>query len=886
VLVQSDDWGRVGIPSLEVITELQNEGLLGRESPWDWYGLESADDVDALAAVLVNIRDSDGRCACMTANFIMGNADLRRMAAENWQEFHWLSIGEGFPGPWDADEVMHSYRRAIASGAFYPALHGLTHFNIKGLMDSLKDAGELGRRTRALAQRDIPYLRSITPEFNFALVRKDASGEHFLSESDQNAWIQNGVRAFEDVFGCMPDSTCAPGYRANELTYALFARAGIGVVEEGVWAVPQDDGGVLRLGRNVSFEPVLDEGDQVERALAQAAECVAAGLPITICTHSINYVSRFLGRAAQGREDLSRLLNGLRERFPNLRFASDRELLKAWRDDDDDWFRTATAAERMERIRRRAAGISDKQQAAKPELGDENKATWRTYKPALDGSDLEAATTANVLGSQTLYVAIGAIFTLIVGLPLQIYVARTLGAEGIGLIGIIEGGIATASSLLGFGIAQTAVRFLPFHIERREYSSARTLVHLGTFIMLGVGLVSYAVLLASMLFLDHWWPELSDHQALVALLGITMPLGFVVFFLQQSLRGFHDIRYMIIGSSFIQLTAKAGLMLVLLGAGWGLVGYSLAMVASILCAILWMGMGLFRHLRSLPAGGNKAEFAQWRRYAIISYLGGIVSGAPTYLDRFIIAFLAGTGLVGVLVIARRIQQLPGVFTQMLLMVGAPMLAKAHGRGDAVERQRLYGLMTDWMVRASLPLLLFLGIFAGPVIGLFGPEFAAKGRDVLLILLCGQVFNVLCGPVGTVGMMSGLESKLLRINTIGNGAGFLLMFILIPAFGAVGAAAASVAGWVLVGSMVMIVVHRDLGMHWWDDRFRNWFAPAVVTLLIGLLIRSTALSLSALSLAFALVALYGVFFGVGLIQGLHDDDRELLRYVWRVRLRQV
>ena len=47
------------------------------------------------------------------------------------------------------------------------------------------------------------------------------------------------------------------------------------------------------------------------------------------------------------------------------------------------------------------------------------------------------ATIAGRVGVPTIYLLLGNLFTLVVGLPLQIYIARVLGAVGIGIYGLL-----------------------------------------------------------------------------------------------------------------------------------------------------------------------------------------------------------------------------------------------------------------------------------------------------------------------------------------------------------------------------------------------------------------------------------------------------------------
>ena len=386
VIIQSDDWGRVGIPSLDTLEEIRHLGFKVGDSPWDRYGLETTEDIDQLAATLAQFQDADGKKACMTANFVMANADLRQMAAEGWKRFVWKPIDEGFPVPWDAD-LMPSYRRAIEAGVFYPGLHGFTHFNTTELMAALNDSSNLGVRARALALRDVPYLRSVTPEYNFALVRCDAEGEHFLEKRRQTEWIEQGVKLFERAFGFRPVTACAPGYRGNEVTHELLLREGIGVTQDRHGDVPFELGGMLFLGRNVAFEPCLGESYNLTQAVAEASQAVAAGSPIVICSHSINYVSRFLNQAEFARGQLAQLLAQLKLQFPDLRFASDREFRSAWQNHASGWFRQPTPAEKEERIRRHLRQIGGVRRLRRRGATGQDRSTGRQIDNIVHGND-------------------------------------------------------------------------------------------------------------------------------------------------------------------------------------------------------------------------------------------------------------------------------------------------------------------------------------------------------------------------------------------------------------------------------------------------------------------------------------------------------------------
>jgi hypothetical protein len=57
VILQSDDWGRVGIRDREGLDWLRSRGLRLGERAYDLYTLETAEDVAAVAALLGRHRD-------------------------------------------------------------------------------------------------------------------------------------------------------------------------------------------------------------------------------------------------------------------------------------------------------------------------------------------------------------------------------------------------------------------------------------------------------------------------------------------------------------------------------------------------------------------------------------------------------------------------------------------------------------------------------------------------------------------------------------------------------------------------------------------------------------------------------------------------------------
>src|SRR5580704_6022390 len=76
VVIQSDDWGLVGIRDGDGYRALQSQGLNLGSHPHDFYSLETAEDLYSIYEMLSRHSDSIGRHPCLVLNFVMANIDF------------------------------------------------------------------------------------------------------------------------------------------------------------------------------------------------------------------------------------------------------------------------------------------------------------------------------------------------------------------------------------------------------------------------------------------------------------------------------------------------------------------------------------------------------------------------------------------------------------------------------------------------------------------------------------------------------------------------------------------------------------------------------------------------------------------------------------------
>ena len=329
LLFQSDDWGRIGLRDQGGFEELKAAGIALGERPYDFYTLETAEDLRALSSVLARHRDAAGRSPVLVMNFITANLDFSKYS-QDCSDLHFLPLADGLPIGWSRPGLLEGYRDGTSAGVFYPALHGISHFCRKAVERHVQDPGERGELLRALWKTGTPYIYWRMPWIGYEYWDSEQPADkRFLSRDEQAESIGQAVSLFAKVFSTTPRSACDPGYRANADTNRSWSRYGLRCSQNGPslpTAPHLDRHGVLQIYRSVEFEPATNESVSLETCLQQAEKCFAAQVPATVSIHSINFHSTVRDFRSRTLQLLDEFLTVLESRHPDLLYVHDEDL--------------------------------------------------------------------------------------------------------------------------------------------------------------------------------------------------------------------------------------------------------------------------------------------------------------------------------------------------------------------------------------------------------------------------------------------------------------------------------------------------------------------------------------------------------------------------------
>ena len=330
VVLQSDDWGRVGVRDQEGFEQLRSAGIALGDHPYDFHSLETAEDLTALGTVLKKHSDSSGRRPCIGMNFVVANIDFAKMRADANARLQLLTLANGLPEGWKRPNLLEAYRVGISDGVFRAAVHGTTHFCRDAVERNWLAGGERASLMRTLWECGTPYIYWRMPWVGYEYWDPEQSeNEQFLSLESQQDLIGQAVAEFAKVFSCLPHSACAPGYRANTDTRRAWAQHGIKVAQNGPdgFVPPHfDSNEILQLTRTVELEPAVDPAFTVEACVRKAERCFARGVPAIVSVHSINFHSTLRDFRSRTLAAIDEFLGALEAKHDDLLYVQDEDL--------------------------------------------------------------------------------------------------------------------------------------------------------------------------------------------------------------------------------------------------------------------------------------------------------------------------------------------------------------------------------------------------------------------------------------------------------------------------------------------------------------------------------------------------------------------------------
>jgi len=401
----------------------------------------------------------------------------------------------------------------------------------------------------------------------------------------------------------------------------------------------------------------------------------------------------------------------------------------------------------------------------------------------------------------------GMIFTIIV----SVFIGRTLGAEGLGVINLANRILAVLLVVCMFGMRQVLIKEIA--IGRNRSDLKRIGDSLKTAYLLNV-IVSVVVSLL-LIILSPW---LANSFFKVPELEWVLVFSFIVFPFQilsrifsSGLTGYRKIWQ----ASLVDQTLSVFIVFFTL-----FIYYVLNVEITILNVVLayiigrlttTVALGVYWHTLFSSNLKKESKTKELTKTAFPIFLVSVTETLYKNIDIIMIGWLCSAKEVGIYAVASRIAILSGFLLNVASSTVAPKFATLYDENKKPELQKLVQYVTIVLFLISLVILAISICFGNFILSIWGLEFRS-GYFVLVILSIGQFFNVATGTVGTLLTMTGFEKKLLAVNTLFLILNIILNILFISIWGIKGAACAYAISIFGMNFTRAFFVHRYLGIH--------------------------------------------------------------------------
>lgn len=343
VVIESDDWGSIRMPSKSVFNSLKEQGDCPEKDAFlSFDRLESQADLDNLYNVLNSVKDKNGNPAVITANFATANPDfeqIRKTGTYSFKPFY-QTYKEYYP----SENVLEKVKQGISLGVFYPQLHCREHVCLNRWLSDIKS----GKKDVNIALENnmigIGTSFSIDNQFGYM----DAFNSDYASEKEISEIVKDATQIFYNAFNYKSKTFVASCFVWDSLLEKALLKNEIFGLQSASWqnkpnlrngspynrkikyTGEKNNLGQVYTVRNCAFEPCLsgDVNYSLNQCYSQIKNAFKHKKPAIINSHRVNYMGGISAKSAENNLlGLKNLLEKIVSEYKDVEFITSAQLL-------------------------------------------------------------------------------------------------------------------------------------------------------------------------------------------------------------------------------------------------------------------------------------------------------------------------------------------------------------------------------------------------------------------------------------------------------------------------------------------------------------------------------------------------------------------------------
>jgi O-antigen/teichoic acid export membrane protein len=393
--------------------------------------------------------------------------------------------------------------------------------------------------------------------------------------------------------------------------------------------------------------------------------------------------------------------------------------------------------------------------------------------------------------------------------------ARLYGAEVIGLYGLTLTVVGIFSLIGLLGTQSSTVRFIAqykgqndYHAIKESYKKVLQLI-LPISIILAVILYSSSTWIAIVIFKK---PLLADPLRITSFI---LPFSALLGINTSSLQGLKKIKDSFIFSTVLppalNIIGLTGLTYIIMRNYLTPIYANLIMVGilAISSSVLWVKKTkYFQNITQKPDLKKRISIKRILKISLPMFMVSAMAYIMGWTDTFMLGIYNTSADVGIYKIAMKISMLISWAGGSVYSIITPKFSELYWGKKDDKLKDVAKFASKLMIFLSVPALILVVFFAKPILGMFGLDFI-KGSTALIIICIGEFIKAVFGPVGYFLIMTDQEKYARNAISIGAITNIIFNLWLIPLFGIVGAAFATVMStivWHFIASAYIYKLH--------------------------------------------------------------------------------
>lgn len=483
-------------------------------------------------------------------------------------------------------------------------------------------------------------------------------------------------------------------------------------------------------------------------------------------------------------------------------------------------------------------------------------------------------------------VFIGGILGRALQFLLQIVLGRLLGPSGFGNYVLGLSFVDIGKTIAGVGLDRAGVRYIAIYLGERSSERAARLVRFSLTLSAAIGLLAGAALYFLAPLATGYFQNAETAHA-VQLFAIGLPLAVVTFVASGLVRGANkmalDMSITDIGQPLLNLLVLVALALLSSRDLYAtIIALNISLVVAAIIAIAAVAAVFPTALRRVSLPG--IDYRPVLSYSAYMMLISICTVAMFRVDKLVLGGLVAAGQVGIYGASSMIAQQNALVILAINKAFSPRVASLYHQGQHDQLDYLFKMLNRWSTATTFPLMLISVLLSRELLGVMGPRFV-DGWLVLTVMSLGQFTNASTGSAGVFLNMSG-HQRLDLINLVVTIIlDVVLIFVLTPQFGVLGAAIAFAVATAVINLARMLEVYHLTGIQPYDPNLVPVLLSGLVTLAIWLLVNQVVPWQGFVKLVFGALALVGIYVTILLKWGLQPEDVQIVQG-FSVRLRPM